>query len=68
MFVDKKRPRDNKLIISVGALIERKKFDKLISEVAKVADLKLVIYGQGPERSLLEKLIAWLIVSVCPDR
>jgi len=63
MFVDKKLPRDKNLIVSVGALIERKNFDRLISEVARVPDAKLGLYGQGPEKDKLERLITDLGVS-----
>ncbi|MBU0983823.1 MAG: glycosyltransferase [candidate division Zixibacteria bacterium] len=58
MFSDNKGERDPNLIVSVGALIERKMFDRLIAETAKVPDLKLEIYGRGPEQPKLEKLIA----------
>lgn len=52
------------VIINVGKLDEQKNQQLLIKAFAKVADdfpeWKLVIYGEGPERAKLEKLIASL--------
>ncbi len=63
MFEDKKLPRQKNLIVSVGALIQRKGFDRLIREVARIPDLELEIYGEGPERAGLQRLINELNVT-----
>lgn len=55
-----------KKICGMGRLIELKGFDTLIKAFAevssKISDYKLVIYGEGPERKNLEKLIKELKV------
>ena len=57
IFRDSGKKRDPKLLISVGALIPRKQFDMAIREVAKIARLKLEIYGAGPEKERLARII-----------
>lgn len=57
MFRDNGMKHDPKLLISVGALIPRKQFDLAIREVAKIARLKLEIYGAGPEKERLARII-----------
>jgi glycosyltransferase involved in cell wall biosynthesis len=57
MFTNWGEPRDNQLIVSVGALIPRKQFDLAIREVAKIPGAKLEIYGEGPEKMKLKALI-----------
>ncbi|MDO8523145.1 MAG: glycosyltransferase family 4 protein [bacterium] len=66
------QPRDNELfrfprpahqlIVSAGRLVPWKGFDALIEImpelVKKIPDLKLVIIGDGPERTKLEKMIS----------
>ncbi|AZU63999.1 glycosyltransferase [Neobacillus mesonae] len=63
-FRSKSDPLDlykNKKIISTGRLIEDKGFDVLIEAFASVAeeipDWKLYIYGEGPAKKSLKKLI-----------
>ena len=63
MFVDRGEPRDPKLVVTVGSLIPRKQFDLAIKEVARVPDLRLEIYGEGPEKEKLKALIRQLGVS-----
>ena len=62
MFVNKQLPREKDLIISIGSLIQRKGFDRLIREVAKLPKYRLQVYGQGPEKESLERLIEELHV------
>jgi glycosyltransferase involved in cell wall biosynthesis len=57
MFENRHQPRQKNLVISVGSLIKRKGFDRLISEIAATPNLRLEIYGQGPEKDSLHKLI-----------
>jgi len=56
-----------KTIVSVGRLTEEKNFSLLIEAFAKVhkthKEYKLVIYGEGPLRPLLEKQITELCIS-----
>lgn len=50
-------------IVSLGRLVKRKDFETLITAFAilrKSIDAKLIIFGEGPERSALEKLVAKL--------
>jgi len=63
MFVDRGESRDPKLLVTAGSLISRKQFDVAIKEVAKIPDLRLEIYGEGPERDRLKGLIHQLGVS-----
>lgn len=53
--------RDSKIILSVGRLIKRKGFDKVIAVMPRllkrVPDLKYVIIGAGPEKDNLQSLI-----------
>jgi len=46
------------LIVSLGALIERKGHDIVIEAVAAIPDATLLIAGEGPARSALEAQIA----------
>jgi glycosyltransferase involved in cell wall biosynthesis len=62
MFENRHQPRRKNLVVSVGSLIKRKGFDRLIIEIAKLPELELEIYGQGPEQAPLERLIADLDV------
>lgn len=62
MFENKNLPREKNLIISVGSLIKRKGFDRLIREIAQLPDMRLEIYGQGPEKEPLEQIIRELKV------
>ena len=62
MFKNKNLTREKNLIISVGSLIQRKGFDRLIREVAKLPEMRLEIYGQGPEKDSLAAVIAELKV------
>jgi glycosyltransferase involved in cell wall biosynthesis len=48
------------LIVSVGALIERKGHDIVIASLAELANVTLLIAGEGPERRRLEALVARL--------
>lgn len=52
---------DNKTIVAVGRMEEQKNFTSLIRSFRKVhdkhPDSRLVIYGQGSQRPLLEKLV-----------
>lgn len=57
-------PCDKKIILSVGGLVPRKGFDILVKALKRLTseangknDLFLVIVGEGPSRSDLEKLI-----------
>jgi glycosyltransferase involved in cell wall biosynthesis len=45
---------DGKVIVSVGALIERKAHDIAIGALERLRDVTLVIAGEGPERAKLE--------------
>ena len=63
MFTDRGEKRDQGLIVSVGSLIPRKQFDLAIREVAKIPDMKLEVYGEGPEKAALNSLIRELGVS-----
>lgn len=47
---------EDKVIVSVGRLVSRKGFDVLI-EACKELDAKLVIIGNGPDKSRLEELV-----------
>ena len=55
-----RRRGDAKLIMSIGRLTPQKGFDVLVKSFAGVAgkhpDCRLVIYGEGPDRPLLEGL------------
>ena len=57
----RKKQNDNFIIISVGSLIKRKRMDMLIEAFYHVfgshKHIKLYIYGEGPERKYLEKMI-----------
>jgi glycosyltransferase involved in cell wall biosynthesis len=59
--IKKKSFNEPPVILSVGRLIKRKGFDKLIIAIAnnkkKINDLKLNIVGSGPEYQNLKKLI-----------
>ena len=61
---EKRISQKEKKIISVGRLHHQKNQKMMIEAFARVADdfpeWKLVIYGEGPERAKLEKLIASL--------
>lgn len=46
------------LVVSVGALREKKGHDLVINAVARLTDVRLVIAGEGPERRRLEALVA----------
>ncbi len=56
-FGDLGLPRPGDQLVSCGALIKRKRFDVLIREMAKVPDVHLKIFGEGPERPRLETLV-----------
>ena len=47
---------EGKVIVSVGALIERKAHDIAIGALERLPDVTLMIAGQGPERANLEAL------------
>ena len=51
------------LILSVGALVERKGHDIVIDAVARLPGITLWIAGHGPERTVLEARIAGLGLS-----
>lgn len=57
----RKKQNDNFIIISVGRLIKSKRMDMLIEAFYHVfgshKHIKLYIYGEGPERKYLEKMI-----------
>lgn len=59
----------DRILVSVGRLTSQKGFDILIKSFAKLAakhpDWRLVIYGEGPDRTVLEKL---RVDSMCSDR
>ncbi len=57
MFKNKNISREKDLIISVGSLIQRKGFDKLIRVISEIPDMRLEVYGQGPEKEPLTTLI-----------
>ena len=42
------------LMVSVGALIERKRHDVAVDAVARLPGVTLLIAGEGPERAALE--------------
>jgi len=48
------------LVVSVGALREKKGHDLVIRAVAELPDVRLVIAGEGPERARLEALVGEL--------
>ena len=52
-------PQDDKMLLSVGNLLEAKGFGLLIEALStiKEGDAKLFIIGEGPHRSHIEKLI-----------
>ncbi len=54
------RGQDPFRVVGLGGLVEKKGFDILIEAVARVSnqgrEVELVIYGEGPERALLEQL------------
>jgi len=54
---------DGVTLLSVGHLIERKGHDLVIRALAELADCRLVIVGEGPERGRLEALAATLGVA-----
>lgn len=51
---------DGPLIVSVGALIDRKGHDIVIAALAQLPNATLLIAGEGPERRRLEALVARL--------
>lgn len=59
-----KEIKENLRVISLGRLVEGKKFDDLIHAFSKVCvtnpNVSLTILGEGPERPALEKLISHL--------
>jgi glycosyltransferase involved in cell wall biosynthesis len=57
-FYNMGRERPGDLIVSCGALIQRKRFDVLIRQMRDLPDLRLKIFGEGPERPYLEQVIA----------
>jgi glycosyltransferase involved in cell wall biosynthesis len=52
-----KVPAEAKLVVSVGALIERKGHHLTIDAVAQLPGVHLIIAGEGPERRPLERQI-----------
>jgi teichuronic acid biosynthesis glycosyltransferase TuaC len=48
----------HRVLISVGALIERKGHHRTIEAMCQLPDFELIIVGEGPERQRLETLIA----------
>jgi glycosyltransferase involved in cell wall biosynthesis len=56
-FYNMKITRDPRQIVSCGALIPRKNFDRLIEAVNQLQHVHLTIFGEGPERERLERLI-----------
>ncbi len=54
------RPRDQPVVVGVGRLVPLKRFDLLIrafaANAAAFPDWRLVVWGDGPERSRLEAL------------
>ena len=52
-----------KTLLSVGHLIERKGHDRVIGALPRLADCRLLIAGEGPERARLEALAARLGVA-----
>lgn len=56
-------PREENLIVSCGSMIKRKKFDELIRLMTKVDGVRLKIYGEGPERPVLQELVSELGLS-----
>lgn len=57
-FYDMGRERPGDLIVSCGALIKRKRFDLLIQQMNELPTLRLKIFGEGPEREHLQRIIA----------
>ena len=55
------KSKQNKCIVSVGRFVYEKRYEILIQAFAKVhskhPDFKLVLYGEGPYRSIYEELI-----------
>tara|TARA_B100000315_G_C14388166_1_gene500627 strand:- start:258 stop:815 length:558 start_codon:yes stop_codon:yes gene_type:complete len=51
-------------LISVGRLLDWKRFDMVIKAVGRCENVELVIAGDGPERKNLERLAK----RACPDR
>ena len=56
-FYDMNHPRPGDLVVSCGSFIKRKRFDELIRVIAGVPGVRLRIFGEGPERPVLEALI-----------
>ncbi|GAM74245.1 glycosyltransferase sypI [Vibrio ishigakensis] len=57
-------PSDAKVLISVGSLIHRKGFDRIIETLSKLThNCHLVIIGEGPERAKLKGLTVRLDVA-----
>jgi glycosyltransferase involved in cell wall biosynthesis len=61
-YPDKNIPEDRNLVVAVSRLTRQKRLDFLFRAVKKAADklpsIKLEIYGNGPERENLQKLMA----------
>ncbi len=57
-FYDLGQPRPGDLIVSCGALIERKRFDLLIRQMKDLPHLRLKIFGEGPQRDYLQQVIS----------
>ncbi|MBR6690045.1 MAG: glycosyltransferase [Bacilli bacterium] len=56
--INKKSSLDNKIIISVGRLVEGKRVDEAIEIFSKINnDYKFIIVGDGPEKENLNNLI-----------
>lgn len=60
-FIEKYRLQDRRVIVCVGRLVHRKGQDKLIEAMPQVLkqfpDAVLLLVGEGPIKSMLEKLI-----------
>lgn len=53
----KKKDNDKKIVLSIGRLIPLKNFDDLIIVTSIIKNIRLLIIGEGPYRSTLERLI-----------
>ena len=58
--VNETNDTNEKLIVAIGRLVPVKRFDVLIKAFDGIQGARLLIVGEGPERSKLEKMVAQL--------